>query len=93
MTLSRGGPVSKQPEDWMLLKAAEREFGLDYRWLRKQLKKGVVRSKKIPGTKYVLVSRSDVAKLATPDLQLLARLLEEERRAKAAPRGKGKRKS
>jgi excisionase family DNA binding protein len=73
-------------QDWMLVGAAAREFGVGKVWLGKRVKDGRLPAKRVG--RYVLVRRADVEKLVTPDQLLLRRLLIEER----ARRGGKKRK-
>lgn len=82
--------------DPVILSEAARQFGVDRRWLRNQVKKGVIKSVKVGH--HVLVERGDVAKIAPARLMLEKALADrrerrEERKAadkKKSARGKGK---
>jgi hypothetical protein len=73
--------MSKTPKDPMVLRDAAREFGLNYMWLRKRIKDGDLPAIRVG--KYVVVSRADVAKLATPEAKLLEQLMAARRKKKA----------
>jgi len=76
--------VAKERDDWMLVAAAAREFGVSKVWLGKRVKKGELPAKRVG--RYVLVTRADVEKLISPDQRLLHRILTEERRKQRGKR-------
>ena len=60
--------MTDEIRDPVILSEAARQFGVDRRWLRNQVKKGVISSVKVGH--HVLVERGDVAEIAPARLTL-----------------------